>query len=472
MDNYLFTNDLIEWRNSSNNLLIERILWIDEGYTIAFVFDINAKSGFPEPRRVSEILESLSEGLASKLLVDPWARIIRDDDLTDREKERRDKAWGIISSLVAQEPSIYDRNFRGSSVKQVIENYNFGRTEDKLIEKTVYGYLRRFWQRGKTQNALIPDYDNSSGKGKIKGCTEKKRGRPKKYRQDSNIKEGVNVTEEDRKIFRLAIAKFYNTSKRNSLTNAYEQMVKEYYKEDIRYDENGVMKSILKPIYEIPTLIQFRYWYKLEHQNDVEKTITSRKGAKKFALEHRAITGTSKMETTGPGSRYQIDATIADVYLVSKYNRSWIIGRPVVYVVIDVFSRMVTGLYVGLEGPSWIGAMMALANTAIDKVKFCKEYGIDISEEEWPCRHLPDAILGDRGELLGMPIEGNFIPNLHVRIENAASYRADWKGLVERHFSIIHGHVKPFVPGFVDIDFRQRGAHDYRLDSTVILNRR
>lgn len=464
MSGYLFSNDLIEWGNTLGDPLIERVLWIDEGYTIAFVSNIYAKTGFPELRKVSEILEALAEDFASKRMIDPWGKILREDDLTVREKEIRDKAWAIIAPLVSQEPAIYDRNSRGLLVKQAVETYNVGRTENKLIEKTVYRYLRRFWQRGKTQNALIPDYINSSGKGRVKGHGEKKRGRPRKYQLDPSIGSGVNVTEEDRKIFRLAVAKFYNTYKQNSLVNAYEQMIKEYYKEDIRYDENGVMKSILKPIYEIPTLTQFRYWYKLEHQNDVEKTITSRKGAKKFALEYRAITGTSKMETAGPGSRYQIDATIADAYLVSKYNRAWIIGRPVIYVVIDVFSRMITGVYVGLEGPSWIGAMMALANTATDKVKFCKEYGIDITEEEWLCRHLPDAILGDRGELLGMPIEENFIPNLHVRVENAASYRADWKGLVERYFSIIHGHVKPFLPGFIEKDFRQRGARDYRLD--------
>lgn len=464
MHDYLFTNDLIEWKTGSEDSLVERILWIDEGYTIAFVFNIYAKTGFPELKRVSELLEAFSENLASKLSVDPWARIIRDDDLSDSERERRDKAWKIISFLVAQEPSIYERNFRGTLVKETVENYNVGRTENKLIEKTVYRYLRKFWQRGKTKNALLPDYDNSSGKGKIRSYGEMKRGRPRKYSQDPDIREGVNVTEEDRKIFRISVAKFYNTYRRNSLTAAYELMVKEYYKEEIRYDENGVMRSILKPTYEIPTLTQFRYWYKLEHQNDVEKTITSRKGAKKFALEHRAITGASKTETAGPGNRYQIDATIADVYLVSKYNRAWIIGRPVIYVVIDVFSRMVTGVYVGLEGPSWIGAMMALVNSSTDKVASCKEYGVDIAEEEWLCRHLPDSILGDRGELLGMPIEESFIPNLHVRVENAASYRADWKGLVERYFSIIHGHVKPLVPGFIDVDFRQRGAHDYRLD--------
>lgn len=467
MSGDLFVNELIAWKSDSSDPLVERVLWIDEGCTIAFVFNIAAQKGFPQPRKVSEILEALSEGLAFREINDPWARIIRDEDLTNKERECRDKAWSIIFPLVIQEPSIYYRDCRGSLVKQAVEEYNIGRSEDKLIEKTVYRYLRRYWQRGKTENALIPDYINSSGKGRNKGAGEKKRGRPKKYKYDSEIGEGVNVTDEDRKIFRIAITKYYNTSRKNSLVNTYEQMVKDYYREEVRYDENGIRKPILKPVSQIPSLTQFRYWYNAEHKADVEKTITSRKGSKRFALEHRAITGTSKMETPGPGSRYQIDATIADVYLVSKYNRSWIIGRPVIYVIIDVFSRMITGIYVGLEGPSWLGAMMALVNVVTDKVKFCQQYGIEITKEQWPCQHIPDAILGDRGELLGMPIEKKFIPNLRVRIENAAPYRADWKGLVERHFSIIHGYVKPFLPGYIDTDFRQRGARDYRLDGTL-----
>ncbi|MEP0840018.1 DDE-type integrase/transposase/recombinase [Coleofasciculus sp. FACHB-64] len=325
--------------------------------------------------------------------------------------------------------------------------------------------MRRFWQRGKNVNALIPDFINSSGKGKIRGQSGKKRGRPRKYAHEPAIGEGVNVTEEDRKIFRIAISEFYNNPKANYLTTAYELMVKKFYKEGIRYDENGVPKSILTPTEKIPTITQFKYWYQLE-QDDVTKTLTSRKGAKRVALENRAILGTSKMETIGPGSRYQIDATVADVYLVSKYNRNWIIGRPVVYVIIDVFSRMITGIYVGLEGPSWTGAMMALANVATNKTLFCQDYNINITEDEWPCHQIPDAILGDRGELAGMTIE-TLIPNLYVRIENAASYRADWKGLVERHFRIIHEYVKPFLPGYVDTDFRQRGARDYRLDGKL-----
>jgi hypothetical protein len=465
MSNDLFVNDLIEWIDEAGSNLIERVLWIDEGYIIAFVFNIHAEKGFPEPKKVSEIKEAISDGRALKLKLDPWARIVRDEDLSDKEKEIRDKAWEIISSIVVQEPSIYYRDRRGSLVKQVTEKYNAYKNKENLIQRTVYGYLRRFWQRGKNKNALLPDYANSGGKGKPKASGKKKRGRPRKYAHDQEIGTGVNVTEEDKKIFRVAINKFYNNSKENFLTTAYDLMIKEYYSEDYFYDENRVKKSILISPDKRPTFTQFKYWYEVE-QTDIRKTIISRKGSIKYALEHRAITGTSQMETIGPGSRYQIDATIADVYLVSKYNRNWIIGRPVIYVVIDVFSRMITGIYVGLEGPSWTGAMMALANTATDKVQFCQEYGIEIFEDEWPCKHIPYAILGDRGELIGMNVE-TLIPNLDVRIENAAPYRADWKGLVERQFRTIHGYVKPFVPGYIDTDFRQRGGHDYRLDGRL-----
>ena len=466
MNSEIFVNDLIQW-NSDNekNSLIERIVWIDEDYTIAFLFNINATKGFPRSYSVEDIKEAIRYQEVSKLEIDPWIRSIKEESLSEKEKLLRDNAWEIISLLVTQEPDIYYRDIRGKLVQQVINEYNQGRQENKLIPLTVYKYLRRFWQRGKNKNALLPDYDKSGGKGKRRQAGDKKRGRPRKYKNHPEIGEGINITEQDRQIFRIAINKFYRTKTKNSLVTAYKLMIKDYYAEEYQFDENKVKTSILIPPEKRPTFTQFRYWYETENSN-LEKTITTRKGTKRYSLENRAILGTSKQETIGPGSRYQIDATVADIYLVSKYQRNWIIGRPVVYVVIDVFSRMIVGVYVGLEGPSWLGAMMALANAATNKVSFCQEFNIKITEEEWPCHHIPECILGDRGELVGMTVE-TMIPNLFIRVENAASYRADWKGLVERHFRVIHERVKPFLPGFIDTDFRQRGAKDYRLDSRL-----
>ena len=461
----LYANDLIEWVDDEGKSKVERILWIDENYIIAFIFDINTNKGVPSAKRISDIEEEIDEGTAIKLKSDPWLRIVTQDNLSKKEIEIRDKIWKIIAEIVEQEPEVYDRKTRGSLVNNAV-----AKSPDKVAKKTIYSYLRKYWQRGKTKNSLIPDYSNSGGKDKSrKASNSVKRGRPRKYKKVEEIGEGINIAEEDRKIFRIAISKFYNNRKGNFLTTAYELMLKDYYSEEIVYDGRGVRKSVLISPSKRPTIRQFRYWYDKEHKQDIRKIVSSRRGSRAFALEHRAITGTSKQETIGPGSRYQIDATIADVYLVSKHNRNWVIGRPVVYLVIDVFSRMITGVYVGLEGPSWLGMMMALVNAATDKVRYCAEYGIEITPEQWQVHHVPEIILGDRGELAGKNVETS-INNLGIRIENAAPYRGDQKGIVERHFKTMHGKVKPFIPGYVDVDFTQRGGKDYRLDGKLNLD--
>lgn len=129
---------------------------------------------------------------------------------------------------------------------------------------------------------------------------------------------------------------------------------------------------------------------------------------------------------------------------------------------------MITGIYVGLEGPSWLGAMMALDNMVSDKVQFCKKYGIDINEEQWPCHHLPEIIIADRGEFEGYSVEG-LINNLNVKIENTSPYRGDLKGIVERSFRTTNEKIKHKTPGAIQKEFRKRGDRDYRLDAVLTL---
>lgn len=134
----------------------------------------------------------------------------------------------------------------------------------------------------------------------------------------------------------------------------------------------------------------------------------------------------------------------------------------------DVFSRMAVGMYVGLEGPSWAGAMMAVTNVVANKKAYCAEYEIEINEDDWPCCHLPEILLADKGELEGYNVE-RLVKAFNLHVENAASYRADWKGIVEKQFDLIHKKVKPMLPGYIDVDFQERGAKDYRLDAKLTL---
>nr|WP_246439774.1 Mu transposase C-terminal domain-containing protein [Bacillus benzoevorans] len=429
-----------------------RILWLDPSNSIMYILELNNPKAFPEKKLVSEMTDLIVVGEWRKI-IDNSYDVIVSNEYENKHYEARDAAWVIIEDIVKEEPAIYEKSFRTELIKEVQEKHD-------VTYPTIRKYLYKYWSRGKTIDALLPDYKNSGAKGKERKAGENKRGRPPVY----GVK-GINVDEETKRIFRLAIEKYYLTSKQNSLTAAYKFMLKEFYAENIYY-ENGVEKVLLKDEDAIPTLTQFKYWYQKEY--NASEVLTARKGEKRFNKDHRAVLNTSQSEVFGPGSRYQIDATIADVYLVSEVNRNWIIGRPVVYLVMDVFSRMAVGMYVGLEGPSWAGAMMALTNVVADKKAYCSEYDIELNENDWPSRHLPEILLADKGEFEGYNVE-RLVRAFNLHVENAASYRADWKGIVEKQFDLIQKKVKPLLPGYIDVDFQERGAKDYRLDAKLTL---
>ena len=88
----------------------------------------------------------------------------------------------------------------------------------------------------------------------------------------------------------------------------------------------------------------------------------------------------------------------------------------VIYFVIDVWSRLIVGVYIGFEGPSWIGAMMALINMVTPKVEFCRQFGIEISHDQWPSHHAPRTILADRGELMSVRLGKRIVDTLRIAL--------------------------------------------------------
>ncbi|NPU99905.1 MAG: DDE-type integrase/transposase/recombinase [Brevinematales bacterium] len=444
-------NSILIGNGQNGKQIRERILWMNASDT-AITIDVDSPTALPEKRSVSIILEIIEQGALVIADTDPYGGYISEKSIDEKSKHIRDKAWEIVEPLILETPGVFEKELRGQLVKKTVANFG-------VNTHTVYRYLRRYWQRGMNKNALIPDYYYCGGRGKEKRAGIKKIGRPRKLSAITG--EGINIDESIKKVFRIAIDRFYDTSKKNPLTVAFKLMLKEYFTQGYRI-EDGIKKPLLIPEKDRPTFTQFSYLFAKE--SNLKKSVSSRYGAKKYELIYRPILGRSDAGLLGPGSLYQIDATIGDVYLASAFNRDLIIGRPVIYMVIDVFTRVVAGMYVGLEGPSWVGAMMALSNAASDKVNFCAEYGIIIGENDWPCKHIPEAILADRGEMEGGKPE-TMIESLHVKIQNASPYRGDMKGIIERHFLTIKDKVKPFVPGFVDVDFKERGARDYRMDA-------
>ncbi len=408
-----------------------------------------------------ELLKTIEDEIDAEKLIaikDPFLRIINEKELTKIQLEKRDGAWEFIQKYwEANKYEILEKKDRENKLLLIADSSGLSVLKIKRI-------FSRYWQRGMSKNALLPDYINSGGKGKDKKLSDSKIGRPAKEDYLGNSTDGINITDDVKKHFEFAINKYYRNSKKITLKETYTLMLRDFYS-DV-YRENNEIKHRVWENDRIPKYNQFYYWFK--NHEDVKKDIILRESNKEFNLKHRPLLGNSTNETDGPGTRFQVDATIADIYLVSSLNKKRIIGRPIVYAIIDVYSRLIAGIYVGLEGPSWLGAMMALDNMIADKVEFCKQYGMEITEEQWPSKHLPDIIIADRGEFEGYSPE-NLINNLNVKIENTSPYQGDLKGIVERSFRTLNTKVKHKTPGAIQKEFRKRGDKDYRLDATLTL---
>jgi len=441
-----------------------RLLWLHPSNEVWFVIDIDNCKAMPIMHNAAQLHDDVEQGRARLLTSqeDPYSRLTSTMAPSASQVRVRDEAWKSIAMMVVALPEIFHPGRRSRMIKLHIESKSGSK-------QAIYNNLRRYWQRGQVANALLPSFFKCGGKGKErKYDDDSKRGRPRKF----GVEVGMNVGKAIRRTFAVAV-NTYASESAFTLSGVYNDMIERYFTRRVTDPETQRSSSVGRDIdkksgeWLRPTLDQFKYWFykELDRFNIARRRV----GAKIYDKDMRGYVGTATNGVWGPGARYAIDATVADVYVVSRLNRKKIVGRPVLYLVIDVFSRCIVGLYVGLEGPSWVGAMMALANTASDKVAFCAQYGVQIDPEDWPCQHLCTFLLADRGELESA--KADMLQTMFgVIVENTAPYRADWKGVIETRFRLLPAKFKAYAPGYVKKDFRARGGSDYRLDATLDLD--
>lgn len=464
----LLRNSLIEWLPLDEEACserIERVLYLEckDGFVVTI--DVLSKDALPITRRYYDLSQALEAGFARILVSDPYsAKTDAEENIQQKHRIRRDGLYELISKVI---------NLEG--IDQYLP-WKRGEVISKIVSKTgktkrqIYKLLRKYWQYGQTKNALLPLYDKCGGPGKRRVgnfATQTKLGKNSNKSKRTNQKTGVRITEDIERKFERTVKRFYENKKgRRSLRKAFQRGLEKFF--NIGYElKDGVLIPILPPAIELPTFRQFRYSYEKVYCDPVRK-IKKIFGEKHFNLKSRELLGNATSVAFGSGSVYQIDATIADIYLVSERNRSKIVGRPVIYVVIDVFSRLIVGVAVLLEGPSWYGAMLALDNVVEDKVAYCARHGITIQSDEWKGNAFPEIIFADRAEFEGYNVE-SLINNFRIIVQNTAPYRADWKSIVERHFGIATEKFIKFSPGGVIKD-RERGDRDYRLDAIYTLH--
>ncbi|MFN9476523.1 hypothetical protein [Acidovorax sp.] len=367
-----------------------------------------------------------------------------------------DRAYARIKSLV-QDPGIFEPSHRNRLLIERSLQPGGG------TPKTLLHDLRRWWQGGQTLNALTGKYDSC---GTASGTAN--RGRKRARKGDLEDAKDValhpyQIGETDQKNMRNILEELYLVPQSTWSLNA---TLGELHRRHYSY-EDGNGESHLRHWSECPTYRQIEYFLKKNYP--LEERLKKRKGEKCYAQEDRATEGSVLKDCHGAAHIYEFDATIVDVVLVSSEDPTRIVGKPTLYLIIDRYTRLIVGWYIGFENASYTAAMQAILSIGEDKEQLCARLGLPYDPDDWPAHGVPpEQFLADQGELISREARP-IARSLRCTISNVPGLRPDWKPLVECGFKLIHQIIAPDTPGYTpDADARKRRAKN--VDKEACLN--
>lgn len=157
-------------------------------------------------------------------------------------------------------------------------------------------------------------------------------------------------------------------------------------------------------------------------------------------------------EAKNPLDVIEIDHTVLDIMVVSEEDRSPI-GRPYITLAIDVYSRMVAGLYISLDPPGALGTGICLSNAILPKDEICTKFNL---KSDWPLWGVMKSIHMDNAK----EFKGNMLIKAAQEYGIVINWRPKGKSRYGGHIERLIGtfcrkiHVLPGTT-FSDTKYRQ-----------------
>ena len=449
------------WSLKDSDLLedgLYRLLGIMQDVESVILYSLSDTSTTVRPIAVSldGFIELVSSRKAKKAQYKlPTYLLVDEENISDEHIGRRDKNYDLIKGVISDSAFVFDyaTKKRSPQLAEYAKKVNVDR-------KSLARLLTQYWRNGQDKMALLPAFSKSGGSGGERAPTTKPLGSPKQPRTiavDRAAKFIVN--DDDKNKFKKALKKYYLKESGLTLAKTYDNLLKDSYSKEI----NLAAACGRPPL--VPTKKQFSYWRtKLFSKDQIIKQRTSEND---YLRNKRGALGSITDRSHLPGVHFEIDATVADVHIVSELGSQYVLGRPTIYIVADRASRMIVGMHVSLYHASWRAARQALTNSFLPKSIYCKSFGIDIENSEWPCAHIPKELVCDNGEMIGVQPKKALTPM--TQLSFTPPYRPDCKGVVEKRFDIINKEVLHELLGTTRGGQVIRGSQDPRKDAIYTL---
>lgn len=473
--NPIFINDVFQIHSERH-----RILYVSTQSNCLYSISLNDKTPLPHRWQMTEIEKLHSKG---KLV------IVADDETQSRHSARESDSaiakarWARIKDLVSGNPlAVLEKANRAATL----------RVHGELIgvsAKTLLADLRLWWTGGQTQSALLGDYyrcgrvnegtANTLVYEKVGAKTnqlvffapagQKARGRKPVV---GDYEPMVIPTALRKEIIKVASA-YYLKDESRSVRATSDYVISQLFS---LKDENGNalrgedgLSAVLKPLGQRPTHEQIRYMLR-KSLSDAER-FRKRINKSDYDNNHAASHGSVLDDTIGAGDVYEIDATFIDLWVVSADNRAVIIGKATLYLVFDRYTRLIVGLYISLENPSWTEAKQAILTIGSDWEATCSRLKVPYRPQDWPAQGvMPNRFFGDRGEMLSNA-SNILCEGLQISVTNPPSKASQQKCIVEGGFFTTQVPLRDAAPGY---EFprnakRRRGKH-YDRDACLTLD--
>lgn len=316
-----------------------------------------------------------------------------------------------------------------------------------LSRASVYRLRDTLFEFGLIEASLIPRFDECGGPGRPKFCDQRKKAGRKSIAERLGI-DGENLQQGVTSAWVATVVAIYQRiqNPKPSFKKVHAEIIEKGFVTRYEQTKEG-LAPILPPRGTFPNAKQVRRI--LEREIKKIDRVAHRTTSGHFKRNLRGLQGVAHQGVSGPGHVYAIDSTIGDIYLRSSINRAWHVGRPLVYIVVDVWSTAIVGFYVSLRTPSWETARIALFSACGPQDLVAELWGYSLCPALTPQPTLPFEFLCDRGEYLSAAASETGRA-LGFNLAYNPSYRPDLKGVVEVLHRITKDDQFRFIPGAID----------------------
>ena len=368
--------------------------------------------------QIEDILEYISNE-TMVVVKDTGDGVFDIDSLPKNERLRYEVKKSLVDRIRKMFGPSYAELERGIGLSLLTELCN----EFSMSAATVYSIIRKWLQSGFQDTSLIGNKYIRKSDSVRKYKYVSKTGRPAAHKQ------GVVLDEVVLSYFEEGL-KYFKRNRNATIKNVYRKILWRHY---LTKTEAG---WVLMPVDQIPT---FRQFYNYVSTNMKEKDlIVRKKSEQEYNNDNREQRGTTYDMGLRPGSIVEVDALEADFMILSSLVDDQIVGRPIIYFMVDVFSHAIVAFSIGYDNNSCIAISNLMLNLVDDNDRYFERYGLDSMKGTLPFRFIPQEIRTDRGSDPLSHYYADVCNELRITLSHVRGGTGSMKGNVEQSFHQFH----------------------------------